>query len=61
LATDFDIAERDGEQGSLQAEVCSACGYRGPESFEAWEWDDANEEEVFETPKQTEGISTSTR
>lgn len=46
LVTDFDISERDGEQGSLQADVCSACGYRGPESFEAWKWD--TDEEAVE-------------
>lgn len=36
LVTDGDIAERGGERGWLQAEVCSACEYRGPESFSAW-------------------------
>ena len=36
LVIDGDIAVRDGEQGWLKANVCSACGYRGSESFDSW-------------------------
>jgi hypothetical protein len=46
LVTDGDITERDGEQGWLQAEVCSACEYRGPESFEPWGQRDDDQDEL---------------
>jgi hypothetical protein len=46
LVTDGDITVRDGEQGWLQAEVCSACEYRGPESFEPWGQRDDDQDEL---------------
>ncbi len=46
LVTDGDITEQDGEQGWLEAEVCSACGYRGPESFEPWEKREDDQEDL---------------
>jgi hypothetical protein len=52
LVTDGDIAERDGEQGWLQAEVCSACGYRGPESFSAWERVAADDDDLEVEPAE---------
>lgn len=37
FVSDGDITERDGEEGWLTAQVCSACGYRSPETFETWQ------------------------
>jgi hypothetical protein len=36
LVVSGDVAERDSVEGWLSADVCSACGYRGPEDFHAW-------------------------
>ena len=52
LMTDGDIAERDGERGWLQAEVCSACEYRGPESFSAWEQIGNDDDDVEAVPAE---------
>jgi len=41
LVTGGDIGMQDGEEGWLEADMCSACGYRGPESFESWSYGDS--------------------
>lgn len=41
---DGDVETREGEQGWLSVEVCSACGYRGAETFEPWEWSEDTQE-----------------
>lgn len=44
LVVDGDIHVRAGQQGWIQADICSACGYRGTESFEPWGYVDDDEE-----------------
>jgi hypothetical protein len=39
--TDGDVVEHEGEDGWLSGEVCSACGHRGPQTFESWQDIDA--------------------
>lgn len=46
VVIDGDIQVQDGEQGWLQVDICSACGYRGAESFESWGYFDNDQEET---------------
>lgn len=46
LVTDGDIAVQNGLEGWLTAETCSACLYRGSETFEPWELHDDDTDDI---------------